>query len=140
METTKARREAAVLFFIVFVLGALFGAAGVHVWAQRVSGEPAVVSNNHPTREQMIDSFSQEVQLTAEQRQQLGAIMDDTVAKWKMLYAPLDVQREAIRQQGRDRIRGILTPEQVPKFEDYMRRVDEQRKKEAAAAAASSSH
>ncbi len=140
METTKARREAAVLFFIVFVLGALFGAVGVHVWAQRVSGEPAVATNVHPHREQMIDSFSQQVQLTAEQRRQLAAIMDDTVAKWTMLYAPLDAQREAIRQQGRDRIRAILTPEQVPKFEDYMRRVDEQRKKDAAASAATASH
>lgn len=139
METTKARREAAVLFFIVFVLGALFGAVGVHVWAQRVSGE-AVATNIHPHREQMIDSFSQQVQLTAEQRQQLAAIMDDTVAKWTTLYAPLDGQREAIRQQGRDRIRAILTPEQVPKFEDYMRRVDEQRKKDAAASAATASH
>lgn len=138
METTKARREAAVLFFVVFVLGALFGAVGVHVWAQRVSGGAAVATNNHPTREQMIDSFSQQVQLTAEQRQQLGAIMDDTATRWKMLYAPLDTQREAIRQQGRDRIRAILTPEQVPKYEEYMRRVDEQRKKEAAATKAAS--
>jgi Spy/CpxP family protein refolding chaperone len=137
METTKARREAAILFVAVFVLGVVFGGLGNHLWNEHVSGEPIVVSASaHPTRDQLIDNFCQQVRLTPEQRKQLAAIMDDTSAKWKALYAPLSEQREAIRQEGRDRIRAILTPAQVPRFEAYMRRVDEQRKKEAAAAAA----
>jgi Spy/CpxP family protein refolding chaperone len=133
MEATKARREAAVLFFVVFLLGMLFGGVGDHLWSSHVSGQPVVSSNAHPTRNELIKNFSRQVQLTPEQEKQLGAIMDDTRAKWQALYAPLDSQREAIRQQGRERIRAMLTPEQVPKFEEYMRRADEQRKKEAAA-------
>ncbi len=138
MQTTNARREAAALFVLVFALGVIFGGVGNHLWSEHVSGQQVVLNSGHPTRDQLIDNFSQVVQLTPAQRTQLAAIMDDTRTKWQALYAPLDAQREAIRQQGRDRIRAILTPEQVPKFEEYMRRVDEQRKKEAAAAAAAS--
>jgi Spy/CpxP family protein refolding chaperone len=133
MDTTKARREAAVLFFVVFLLGALFGAVGDRLWNKRVSGQPAVSSSGRPSRDELIKNFSRQVQLTPDQEKQLAAIMDDERAKWQALYAPLDVQREAIRQQGRERIRAMLTPEQQPKFEDFMRRVDEQRKKDAAA-------
>ncbi|HXJ15750.1 MAG TPA: hypothetical protein VNM68_00975 [Candidatus Polarisedimenticolia bacterium] len=133
MEATKVRREAAVLFFVVFLLGVLFGGVGDHLWNKHVSGQPVVSSNAHPTRHELIKNFSKQVQLTPEQEEKLGAIMNDTRAKWQALYAPLDAQREAIRQQGRERIRAMLTPEQIPRFEEYMRRADEQRKKEAAA-------
>lgn len=137
METTKARREAAILFIAVFVLGVVFGGIGNHLWNQHVSGGPiTVITTAHPTRDQLIDNFCQQVRLTPEQRKQLSAIMDDTAAKWRALYAPLDTQKEAIRQEGRDRIRAILTPSQIPKFEEYMKHVDEARKAQAAAAAA----
>ena len=134
METTKARREAAVLFFVVFLLGALFGGVGDRLWNKRVSGQPAVSSSARPTRDELIKNFSRQVELTPDQEKQLAAIMDDERAKWQALYAPLDAPREAIRQQGRERIRAMLTPEQQPRFEEFMRRVDEQRKKDAAAA------
>jgi flagellar biosynthesis chaperone FliJ len=134
METTKARREAAVLFFVVFLLGVLLGGVGDHLWNRRVSGQPAVWSSGRLTRDDLIRNFSREVQLTPDQEKQLSAIMDDTHAKWQALYAPLDAQREAIRQQARKRIRAMLTPEQQPKFEAFMRRLDEQRKKDATAA------
>ena len=133
METNRARREAAVLFVVVFLLGGIFGGVGDHLWNKRVSGQSAVSSNARPTRDQLIRNFSREVQLTPDQEKQLAAIMDDTRAKWQALNATLDPQREAIRQQGRDRMRAMLTPEQLPRFEDFMRRADEQRKKEAAA-------
>ncbi len=137
METTKARREAAILFVAVFVLGVVFGGVGDRLWNQHVSGEPiTIVTKAHPTNDQLIDNFSQAVQLTPQQRKQLAAIMDDTEAKWRALYAPLNGQKEAIRQEGRARIRAILTPEQIPKFEAYMKRVDEQREAQQAAAAA----
>jgi hypothetical protein len=141
METTKTRREAAILFVAVFVLGVVFGGVGNHLWNEHVSGEQfTVVTTPHATRDQLIDNFCQQVRLTNEQRKQLAGIMDDTAAKWKALYAPLDAQREAIRQDGRARIRGILMPSQIPKFEAYMKRVDEQRKAQAAAAAAAARH
>ncbi len=34
-------------------------------------------------------------------------------------------------KQGRNQIRQILTPEQLPKFEEYLRKLDEERRKRA---------
>jgi len=79
-----------------------------------------------------VNDLTHELQLTADQQQQLGAIVDDTRAKIRTAYAPADTQREELRQQGRARIRAILTPEQLPKFEAFMQRLDEQRKKDEA--------
>lgn len=130
MATTKARREAAVLFFVVFLLGVLLGGVGVHLWGQRVWGETTPVNTN-PTRAQVIAQCTHELQLTPDEQKQMIAIIDDTRAKWAALYAPLDPQKEQIRLDGRARIRAILTPKQQLEFDDFMRRIDEQRKKDA---------
>jgi hypothetical protein len=84
------------------------------------------------TRDQLVNDLTRELQLTAEQQQQLGAIVDDTRAKIRAAYAPAEAQREELRQQGRSRVRAILRPEQLPKFEAFMQRLDEQRKKDEA--------
>jgi Spy/CpxP family protein refolding chaperone len=130
MATTKARREAAALFFVVFLLGVLLGGIGVHLWGQRVWGESGPV-NTKPTREQAIAECTRELQLTPDQQKQMVAIIDDTRSKWAALYAPLDPQKEQIRQEGRAHIRALLSPDQQIRFDDFMRRIDEQRKKDA---------
>lgn len=140
METTKARREAAVLFLLVFLLGVVFGGLGNHLWNQHVSGEQISIPPPHATRDQLIDNFSRAVKLTPDQRKQLVGIMDDTGAQLRALYAPLDGRKETLRLACRSRIRGILTPAQIPSFEAYMKRVDEQRKAQAAAAAAANAN
>lgn len=131
MATIKARREAGALFFVVFLLGMLLGGVGVHLWGERVwGGQPAPV-NTKPTRDQVIAECTRELQLTPDQQKQMIAIIDDTRSKWAALYAPLDPQKEQIRQEGRAHIRAILTPDQQLRFDDFMRRIDEQRKKDA---------
>jgi Spy/CpxP family protein refolding chaperone len=135
MATTKARREAAALFFVVFLLGVLLGGVGVHLWGERVLGEAKPVNTN-PTRAQVIAQCTHELQLTPDQQKQMIAIIDDTRAKWAALYAPLDSKKQQIGLDGRAHIRAILTPEQQVKFDDLMRRIDEQRKKDAARQAA----
>jgi hypothetical protein len=79
-----------------------------------------------------VNDLTHELQLSPDQQQQLGAIVDDTRAKIHAAYAPAETQREQLRQQGRARVRAILTPEQLPKFEAFMQRLDEQRKKDEA--------
>src|SRR5271169_1767931 len=136
MEANKARREAATLFFVVFLLGALLGGFGTHLWAQHVSGQqaqpPQTTQLRHglPPRDKVIGDFTRELQLTPEQQQQLTVIVDSTQVKVRALYPPLEAQREAIRDESHARIRAILTPQQVPEFDDFIQRLAEQRKKD----------
>jgi hypothetical protein len=128
MENSRTRSEAALLVLVVFVLGVLLGGLGNHLWGERVWGRQN--PPGPPSRVQIVSELTRELQLTPDQQQQLGTIVDDTKAKIRAAYAPADAQREQLRQQGRARIRAILTPEQLPKFEAFMARIDEQRKKD----------
>ncbi len=135
MRSNNARIEAAVLVFVVFLLGILLGGVGGHLWDERVQGQVqaqnAAQLNLKPTRNERVNDLTQRLQLTPEQQKQVGAVFDDTVSKWQALYAPLDAAHEQIRQQGRANIRAILTPDQQLKFDDFLKQLDEQRKKSA---------
>ena len=128
MDNTKKRGEASVLVLVVFLLGALLGGVGNHVWGERVWGKQII--NTQPTRNEIVGDLTRDLQLTPDQQKQLGSIVDDTRAQWRTLYTTIEPQHEQIRQQSRDRIRAILTPDQKPKFEEFMHRIDEQRKKD----------
>ena len=130
MKNLKARLEAAALFLVVFVLGATFGVLGAHMWAQRVSGEAAPI-NTKPTRDQIMQDLTQRLQLTPDQQKSIAAAIDETRARWQALYAPLDAPREQIRQEGRAKVRAVLTSQQQVKFDEEMRQLDEQRRREA---------
>lgn len=137
METKNARKEAAVLVFVVFLLGLLLGGVGNHLWDERVHGQEQANTqvNTKPTRQQVLDDLTQRLQLTPDQQTKIAAQIDETRSKWQVLYAPLDAPREQIRQQGRANIRAVLTADQQTKFDEFLKLLDEQRKKEAAAAA-----
>jgi Spy/CpxP family protein refolding chaperone len=128
----KTRREAAILVFVVFLLGLLVGGVGNHLWGERVWGRQGAPRQGPPPRAQIVNELTRELQLTADQQEKIGAIIDDTRLQLRALYAPLEAQHDKLRQEGRDRIRAILTPEQLPKFEQFMQRIDEQRRKDQA--------
>jgi Spy/CpxP family protein refolding chaperone len=128
MQTTKARGEAAMLVAVVFLLGVVLGGLGTYLWGQRVWG----MRSGPRSHAQVVADLTRELELSSEQEKQLAAITEDTQAKWRVLYSPLNAQREQIREQSRERIRAILTPEQQPKFDQFMQRLDEQRRRDAA--------
>jgi Spy/CpxP family protein refolding chaperone len=76
--------------------------------------------------------FTRDLNLTPNQQTQIQAIMNDTRAHYAALHEKLDPEYEQVRHQGRERIRQILTPEQVPKFEELLRQMDERRRQAAA--------
>ena len=128
MDNDKKRGEAAVLVVVVFLLGALLGGVGNHVWGERVWGKQTISSQ--PTKGTIVRDLTNQLQLTPDQQKQLGVIVDDTRTQWRALYTTIEPRHEEIRQQSRDRIRAILTPDQKPKFEEFMKRIDEQRQKD----------
>jgi Spy/CpxP family protein refolding chaperone len=136
MEATnsnKTRREAALLVFVVFLLGLLVGGLGNHLWGERVWGRQQPGPHvGPPSREQAVNKLTSELQLTPDQQRQIGPIIDDTRAQIRALYEPVDAEHDKIRQQGRARIRAVLTPEQQPKFDQFLQRIDQQKKRDAA--------
>jgi Spy/CpxP family protein refolding chaperone len=62
-----------------------------------------------------------ELNLTADQERQFRQVLADTRARYDAIRQELDPQMREVRQQSRERIRQILTAEQRPGFDDFLR-------------------
>ncbi len=131
MSETPARRKAALWVLIVFLLGAALGVILGYGYAYRsVSAANAPVPE--PVRRaRRVEQMTRDLNLTSDQAKQLDAILLQWHAEVKTIHNQADAQFEAERQKGRNQIRAILTPEQKPKFEEFLRKLDEERKKNA---------
>jgi Spy/CpxP family protein refolding chaperone len=127
MPATKPRSEAAMLVAVVFLLGVLLGGLGNHLWGERVWGVRADAAM--PPQKHLDTLLNEELQLTPDQQKQVQVIIAQTQTRWRSLYSPLEGQRDQIRQESHDQIRAILTPEQKPKFDAFMKRIDQDRKR-----------
>jgi len=130
MRDTSATRKAAFWVGIVFLLGAALGGVLGYVFAHRSYAAPAPLTEAQKTS-QKVQRLTNELNLTPEQQKQLDEILTDVQAQYKAIHASTEPQIDATRQKGRDRIRAVLTPEQKPKFEEFLKRIDEERKKNA---------
>jgi len=136
MNESSAKRRAALWVAIVFVLGAALGGVFGYFYGHR----SIVAAANPPLSEaqrraQRVEQLTQELGLTNDQKQQLDSALSQLHADYKSIHdqsnQQLNSQMDQARQKGRDQIRGILTPAQKPKFEEFLKRLDEERKRNA---------
>jgi len=76
-----------------------------------------------------VEQLTQLLNLTSTQSQQVDVILMQKHAEAKAIHDQTDAQLEQAHQKGREQIRAILTPEQKPKFEEFLKRLDEERKR-----------
>ena len=130
MTETSTTRKAALWVGLVFLLGLALGGLGGYVFAH----QKYTVTNAGPTtdaarRAQKVQELTTLANLTQEQSQQVDAIIADIQSQMKGIRKTVDPQLSEVREKGRDRIRAILTGEQKPKFEEFIRKLDEERKR-----------
>jgi Spy/CpxP family protein refolding chaperone len=116
--------KAAALVFSVFLTGAIVGGLAVHVFGDRIWASD---SSTRLSKNELLQQLSRDLNLNPEQRAQIDSIMNGTLSDYNRILAPLSPQLEQVRQQGRQRIRAILTSDQLPKFDAFIRHLDEQR-------------
>ena len=129
MDANRSNRKAFLLVLVVFVLGIALGAVGAYLAGGRVWSAQPVMENHRAKRARILEQLTRDLSLTPDQRKQLEAILSDVGAKFQALHQQIAPQTEQVRMQGREQIRAILTPEQRPKFEEFLRKLDEERKK-----------
>jgi Spy/CpxP family protein refolding chaperone len=116
-ESSSVRRQAAVWVVAVFVLGAALGGVLGYIFGHHPVAAAANAPLSEPERRaKRVEQLTKDLTLTDDQRQQLDAILSHA-------------QMDQARQRGRNRIREILTAEQKPKFEEFIKKMDEERKK-----------
>jgi Spy/CpxP family protein refolding chaperone len=131
MSEMSATRKAALWVGVVFLLGAALGGVGGYYYAHH----PVFAQNTPLTepvkRAQRVEQLTQLLGLTSAQSQQLDAILLQRHTEAKAIHDQADAQIDQIRQKGRDQVRAILTAEQKPKFEEFLKRQDAERKPHA---------
>jgi hypothetical protein len=130
MDANQGNRKAILLVCLVFVLGVALGAVGMYVVTTRVLAARSLSEHSTASRAAM---FTRDLNLNPDQQKQIQAILTETRARYAEIHVQADPEYEKARQQGRERIRQMLTPEQLPKFEELLRQMDEERRMRKAA-------
>lgn len=128
-------RKALALIVLVLFLGVALGAVGHALFDRRVFGARTLAQTGRqprPNPPRAVARLTSELNLTPEQQKQIGDILADIQHRFDAVHDTINPQLYQIREEGRDQIRELLTPEQRPKFEDYLRRLDEERRRRAA--------
>ena len=129
MNETSAKRKAALWVGVVFLLGAALGGVLGYVFAHHSVSAANQPLSEAERRARRVEDLTHELSLTPEQSKQLDAILMQRHAQSRALHEQSDVQIEQVRQNGRNDIRAILSVEQKPKFEEFLKRTDEERKR-----------
>ena len=123
----EIERKAQLLVAVVFLLGLLLGGVGTYYWQARAAGSG--MEARKPTHAEKLKQLTHDLSLTDDQQKQVSAIVDDVHARMKALDDQHRPEYDALRAEGRQRIRALLTPEQQPKYTEFTNKLDEQRAK-----------
>lgn len=113
--------KAQFIIIAAFVLGIVVGASGQYLILHKSLSKPT------NSNQEVLDSLTQEVKLTKDQRNQVEQIMNDSQVKYQELRIQTRPQYDAVRNETRKRIRALLNPEQQMLYEQRTRRLDAER-------------
>jgi hypothetical protein len=121
------------LAVLLFASGAAVGALCVHLY----QGRTVSAKGPEDLRKHYVNEMQSRLKLTPAQVQQLEVILDDTKAKVKAVRDAYHPQMLKIKQEQISRVKSILTPEQIPAYEQLVaereRRAREQEDRDRAA-------
>lgn len=116
------------ILILVFLLGALAGVAGTvwlgpHITARLQPHDP------QKGKQEFLRHVRKELDLSPEQATQFNAIAEQTWSRWDALHQQMEPQFESIRMEGRAKLRALMNPEQVQKFDRMLAEFDAARRK-----------
>jgi len=83
-------------------------------------------------RAKRIAELTKELQLTPKQSQKVNAVLLQAHDDMRVIHEKSEADIDVVRQKARTEMRTFLTPEQLPKYEAFVKKVDEERKKQQA--------
>ena len=105
----------------LYVLGIATGVLGFTLYRTYAAPPSPGRWQGRFDRERYVSRLTQALQLQDGQRQQLEHILDDTRDEFGKLRQGIDPQVQAIKDRARARIRQMLTPDQQPRFEAFVK-------------------
>jgi hypothetical protein len=117
-------RRAYLYFALTFLLGVIVGGTCVYyyAWSTGYWRRPF-------NRQSFVSRLKTELKLSDTQVFQLEQILEGSTGKFRALQQQTDSQSNALREETRNKIRQILSPQQTQQFDEIVRRWDERRKR-----------
>jgi hypothetical protein len=129
MSEISATRRAALWVGVVFLLGAALGGVIGYSYEHHLVSAASTPLPEPVRRAQRVEQLTQALNLTSGQSQQVDAILLQRHTEAKAIHEQMDAQLDQVHKNGRDQIRAILAPEQKPKFEEFLTKLDAERKR-----------
>jgi len=129
MSEMSATWKAALWVSVVFFLGAALGGMVGYSYEHRLVSAASTPLPEPVRRGQRVEQLTQFLNLTSAQSQQLDTVLLQRHTEAKAIHDQTDAQLEQVHQKGREQIRAILTPEQKPKFEEFLKNLDQKKKR-----------
>ena len=132
---TNSQTKARVIVVSVFVIGFVAGALALNLYQRLTSSGNKDMPHNGT--EFLIKRMNDKVGLTSEQQEQIKKILDETNDKYRDIRKDMEPRIKdfeprfnTVRQESRDRVRALLTPDQLPKYEQMVQDHDKMREQE----------
>ena len=127
----EIRKKAAIWLALVFILGTATGGVFGYSLARRsYAATKTVAPSEAEHRAKKVADMTDAIGLTAEQAQKAEGIIKNAQSEIRTIRDKSEAEVDVVRMNTRGEMRTFLTPEQLPKFEQYIQRMDEQRKKQ----------
>lgn len=110
-------RKIVFYFLLVFASGAVVGALGYRTYNPPTAGTINAPAPPGEWRKQYMEESKARLDLTDDQVSKLEVIMDETDARFRQAREQENQEIRQIRDEHIARVRMLLTPEQLPKYE-----------------------
>jgi signal recognition particle GTPase len=117
-------RRAYLYFALTFLLGVIVGGTCVYyyAWSTGYWRRPF-------NRQSFVSRLKAQLNLSDTQVSQLEQILEGSTKKFRAIQQQSDSESNAVREDTRNKIRQILSPQQTQEFDELVRRWDEKRKR-----------
>lgn len=126
---TKSTRVAALYLGVVFLAGALFGLVADRLYQRTASAGPPPRTDPRDFRARYLDRLQKDLALSPEQLAQVTTILEETDQRFRQVREKVAPEFESIRNNQRQRVFALLSPEQRPKYEKILEEHRRQREK-----------
>ena len=115
-----------------FILGLILGGAlsftGLHCYRRHRMDGGLWGRHGHFDSKKLLEKFTKELDLSAEQKSQVEKILETNLPKMKALRETVRPQFKAIGESLQSEIRAVLKPDQLPKFNKMAAEYEARRK------------
>jgi hypothetical protein len=119
------KRKAHLIVVTAFILGIAVGASGQYLLSHQTPPRPA------STPAEVADELTRVLNLDQPQHSQVVQILGECQKQSHDLKEQTRPQFQAIRESGRNRIRSLLSPEQLILFNQWIKDLDAKREKKS---------